>query len=180
MIAGTRRDGYSPLDDAISLLAATDASTRWLMTSGFVCFGVGVPVFALQLHRSLPGRAWIAAIVAGLATLGVAAFPLHVSTTVDRLHGTFASIGYIALALVPLLAARALADLGHRQAALASTVVAALSAVCLLATPFAATNGLFQRAGLTVVDAWLVVAALWLAKTHDAEAGGEPASSIGP
>ena len=85
MIAGALAEGYSPVDDAISLLAATDASTRWLMTAGFVCFGIAVPLFAIELRRVLPGRASMAAVVSGLATLGVAAFPLHVSTTVDRL-----------------------------------------------------------------------------------------------
>jgi 4-hydroxybenzoate polyprenyltransferase len=130
------------------------------MTSGFVCFGVGVPLFAFELRRSLPGRAWIAAVVSGLATLGVAAFPLHVSVAVDRLHGTFATIGYIALASVPLLAARTLATQGHRAAARASVIVAATAALCLLLTPIAGANGLFQRAGLTIVDVWLIGAAV--------------------
>ena len=133
------------------------------MTSGFVCFGVAVPLFAIDLRRSVPGRAWVAAIVTGLATLGVAAFPLHVSTTVDRLHGTFAAIGYVSLALVPLLAARPLARQGHRAAANGSIAIAAISGLCLALTPVAGANGLFQRAGLTVVDLWLVGAAIALA-----------------
>ncbi|MEY2404512.1 MAG: hypothetical protein QOD38_2063 [Acidimicrobiaceae bacterium] len=132
------------------------------MTAGFVCFGVGVSVFALVLRDALPGRAWVAALVSALATLGVAAFPLHVSVTIDRLHGTFAAVGYVSLALVPLLAARTLSRRGRRSAAVSSTVVATLSAVCLAATPIAAANGLFQRLGLSVVDAWLVVAAFTL------------------
>ncbi len=160
VIAGLRAPHYSPVDDAISLLAATDAPTRWWMTAGFVCFGIAVPLFALALRHLLSGPAWIAAIVSGLSTLGVAAFPLHVSTTVDRLHGTFASIGYVSLALVPFLAARPLVEQGHRAAATVSRVVAVTAAVCLVLTPIAAANGLFQRAGLTVVDLWLVVVAL--------------------
>ncbi|MEY2420526.1 MAG: hypothetical protein QOI95_593 [Acidimicrobiaceae bacterium] len=164
VIAGARTNGYSPVDDAISLLAARDAPTRWLMTAGFACFGVGVPVFALVLRSALPGRAWLAAVVSGVATLGVAAFPLHVSVTIDRLHGTFATVGYVSLALVPLLAARPLSRRGRGGAATASIVVAAISAACLAATPFTASNGVFQRAGLTVVDAWLVVTAMVITK----------------
>jgi len=121
------------------LLAATDASTRWWMTAGFVCFGVGVPLFAIALRQLVPGPAWIAAIVSGLATLGVAAFPLHVSTAVDRLHGTFASVGYVALALVPFFAARALSMRGQRLAATASRGVAAIAAV-LAAMPLLETT----------------------------------------
>jgi hypothetical protein len=97
-----------------------------------------------------------------VATLGVAAFPLHVSTTVDRAHGTCAGIGYIALALVPLLAAGTLASEGHHRAALLSRLVAAVSAASLVATPFTEANGLFQRLGLTVVDVWLVATAVTL------------------
>ena len=60
----------------ISLLAASDASTRGLMSAGFVCFGIAVPVFAFQLRQTLTGPTWMAVLVSGLATLGVAAFPL--------------------------------------------------------------------------------------------------------
>ena len=45
----------------------------------------------------MPGRAWIALVVTGLATLGVAAVPLGRGT--DGLHGAFASLGYVSLAL---------------------------------------------------------------------------------
>ena len=135
------------------------------MTAGFVCFGVGVPVFSFVLRRAVAGPAWLAAAVSGLATLGVAASPLHVSSTVSALHGVFASIGYIALALVPLLAAPTLARQGHRGAAIASRMVAAASAACLVATPIVEANGLFQRLGLGIVDAWLVAAAIALSRT---------------
>jgi hypothetical membrane protein len=162
VIAGARAKGYSPVHDAISLLAATDAPTRWLMTAGFLCFGVAVPTFSLVLRRGLPGRAWLAAAISGFATLGVAAFPLHVSVAFDRLHGTFATLGYVALASVPLFASGALSRQGRRNAAILSVAVSAVSVVCLAATPIADANGLFQRLGLTVVDVWLVAAAIAL------------------
>ena len=43
---------YSSIDDAISRLAAVGADTRALMTTGFVGFGVGLPVYAWALRRS--------------------------------------------------------------------------------------------------------------------------------
>ena len=164
VVAGALAKDYSPLHDAISQLAATDASTRWLMTAGFLCFGIAVPRFALVLRETLSGPAWISAAASGVATLGVAAFPLHVNPTVSALHGTFAASGYVALALVPFLAGRVLARRGHRGAAAASVAVAAMSAACLAATPFTDANGLFQRLGLGVVDGWLVVSAITISK----------------
>jgi hypothetical membrane protein len=160
VVAGARAKDYSPTNDAISQLAATDASTRWLMTAGFVCFGIAVPLFSLVLRETLPGPAWISAAASGLATLGVAAFPLHVNPTISALHGTFAAGGYVALALVPFFAGRVLVRRGHRGAAAASMALAAVSAGCLAATPVADANGLFQRLGLGFVDVWLVVAAI--------------------
>lgn len=159
-IGGATTKGYSPVDDAISRLAATGADTRGLMTAGFVCFGVGVPVYGLTLRRELPGRAWLAAVASGSATLGVAAFPLDVSSTIDRVHGGFAVAGYITLAMVPLLASRTLWRQGHRRATAASLIVAMTSGACLAATAVGPAHGLFQRLGLTIVDGWLVASAI--------------------
>jgi len=130
------------------------------MTAGFVCFGVAVPVYSLALRDALEGRAWLAAMVSGLATVGVAAFPLDVSKATDLVHGAFASVGYAALALTPLLAAGPLAARGHRRASAASRVVGVLSGACLAATILGSAHGLFQRAGLTLGDLWLAASAL--------------------
>ena len=97
---GTGMD-YSSIDDAISRLAAMGADTRWLMTAGFVVFGISLPVFGGALRRTLTGGAWLAAVLTGLATLGVAATPLDRSAAVDTLHGIFATAGYVSLVAVP-------------------------------------------------------------------------------
>ncbi|OWY60138.1 hypothetical protein B7486_70790, partial [cyanobacterium TDX16] len=151
---GLLTEGYSPVDDAISRLAADGADTRWLMTFGFVAFGVGVPVFGLALRDALPGsRAWIAAVATGLATLGVALTPLDVSDTVDVLHGLLAGTGYLSLALLPILAGLAA---GSRW----SVAVGVLIGLCLVGTFLDPVNGLAQRAGLTIGDLWI----LWTAR----------------
>jgi hypothetical protein len=162
VITGAQAKDYSPVNDAISELAAADAPTRWWMTAGFLCFGIGVPLYSRFLRQALPCAAWVAALVSGLATLGVAASPLHVTPWVTDLHGVFASGGYLALVLVPFLAARPLSQQGHPRAAVASRLVAAASGVCLVATAVTEANGLFQRLGLTLVDAWLVTVAIAL------------------
>jgi hypothetical membrane protein len=154
LLGGLRTEGYSPADDAISRLAADGADTRWLMSFGFVAFGIGVPLFGLALREVVPdSRAWIAAVVTGLATLGVALTPLDVSDGVDRLHGVAAATGYASLALLPILVGRAT---GSQW----SIVVGVLVALCLVGTFVDPVNGLAQRTGLTLGDLWI----LWTAR----------------
>ena len=155
-----RTPGYSIVDDAISRLAAVHAPTRVLMSAGFVGFAVGVSAFSTAIRDHIDGPAWIATATTALATLGVAAFPLDHSRTVDVLHGVFATAGYISLAATPLLAAGPLVRHGLRQAALASRLVGCFSGACLAATALGPAHGLFQRLGLTASDAWLVTAAV--------------------
>jgi len=157
--------GYSPTQDAISRLAAVGADTRPVMTAGFVVFGVGVPLYGLALREALPGHAGTAAIVTGLATLGVAAFPLGTPTQ-DAIHGVWATIGYVSLAAVPLLAAGPLARQGRRGWARWSRVVGIVSAACLAATLLDRSNGAFQRLGLAVVDVSIVCRAIDLLRNR--------------
>jgi len=151
---------YSSIDDAISRLAAVGSDTRWLMTGGFVTFGLALPVYAWALRSTVPGRAWITATATGLSTLAVAAAPLDRSDTVDRLHGIFAGIGYLTLAATPLLAAPPLLAMGHRRLARSGIAAGITSAIALALTTTGLPTGLFQRVGLTVSDAWIVATAL--------------------
>jgi hypothetical protein len=151
---------YSLVDDAISQLAAVSSDTRWLMTAGFVTFGLSLPAFGWALRATLPGRAWIAASATGLATLAVAATPLGRSELVDRLHGLFAVTGYATLAATPLLAAPTLLAMGHRRLAVSGVAAGTTSTIALALTASGLPTGLFQRLGLTVTDAWIIAAAL--------------------
>ena len=159
-IGGAVAEGYSPVDDPISRLAAVGATTRPLMTAGFLGFGAGMAAFAGGLRSSLAGRAWVAALAAGACTAGVAAVPLDGGR--DGLHGLLAGLGYAAVVAVPACAARPLARAGRGEAA-AATVVATVGAACLLASATTSgPDGLLQRLGLTLVDAWLAVTAVRL------------------
>lgn len=151
---------YSSIDDAISRLAAVGSDTRWLMTAGFVTFGLSLPVYAWALRSTVPGRGWITATATGLATLAVAAAPLDRSNTVDRLHGIFAGIGYLTLAATPFLAASPLLAMGHRRLARSGIAAGTTSAIALALTTTGLPTGLFQRVGLTASDAWIVATAL--------------------
>lgn len=160
---------YSPIDDAISRLAAVGSGTRALMTVGFVAFGVGVPLFGLALRRAVPGPAWVAAVVTGLATLAVAATPLDRSALVDDLHAVAATVGYLSLVALPLLASRSFARstvVGSAAWAAWSVAAGLVSAACLLLTVVDPASGLAQRAGLTVGDLWIAATATAILSGH--------------
>lgn len=158
----TERD-YSPIDDAISRLAAVGADSRPLMTGGFIVFGTALPAYAWSLRRRLDGWAWATAAGTGVATLLVAATPLDRSATVDAWHGVFAALGYVTLAATPLLAAAPLTRAGHRRLARYGLVVGAVSVLSLALTTTSLPNGIFQRIGLTATDTWIMASAALVA-----------------
>ncbi len=157
--AGALADGYSPVEEVISQLAAVDAPTRWLMTAGFGCFGAAVLAYSVALRDALGGSAWVAAAVSGAATVGAGVFALGASSATDVVHGGFATVAYASLALTPVLAARRLSARGYEAAATASRIVGVLSAGCLVAAAFVPIEGLMQRAGLTLAHAWIAASA---------------------
>lgn len=162
IVGGSIRPGYSPVEDAISQLAAAGTSNRAIMTAGFIGFGAGVPIYAAGLRASVPGPAWVTAVGTGLATLGVAAVPLGVSPTTDTIHTNLAVLGYATLAATPLLAARALRAADHSRAAMVSVATGVVSGLCLAASGLGPANGLLQRVGLTLGHAWLAASAVWI------------------
>lgn len=156
IVAGSRTPGYSAVRDHISDLARSDASSRVLMTSGFVAFGLLLPVFALTLARALQVPALLVSVgLAGVSTLFVAAFPVD---SHGGPHAAGALVGYLGTAASPLLAAAAL----PRPARLASYAVGVVSAAALTWSILGADQGLWQRTGLTVVDLWYAAMALRL------------------
>jgi hypothetical membrane protein len=128
-VLGARKAGYNPVTDQISRLAAAGVPERPAMSAGFVVFGLAVPAYGLALRRSLPGPAWTTAVATGLATLGVAAFPLD-GPAGDTPHAIAAGIGYATLAATPLLAARPLHRSGRPRWAVASVVSGQRSLSC--------------------------------------------------
>jgi len=160
VVGGAIKAGYSPVDDAISRLAAVGASTRPLMTAGFVCFGLSMPVYAVALRRWISAPASWAAVGTGAATLAVAAVPLGQSSTLDTVHGGLATAGYLTLVAIPILSCRALLDGGRRNVAVLSLVAGAVAGISLGATTLGRHHGFWQRLGLGVVDAWVFASAV--------------------
>ncbi|MEP6624056.1 MAG: DUF998 domain-containing protein [Acidimicrobiia bacterium] len=157
-IAGAATPGYSLVSNAISDLAAVDASTRVAMTTALVVDGLGIIAFGLACRDVVDGPAWIAAVATGVDTLGVAASPLR-GWTGDQVHAGFAAVSYVATSALPILAAGPLARSGRPTWARASVAAGVISAVALLASTAGPAHGLFQRLGLTVADVWIATAA---------------------
>ena len=169
LLGGLLTDGYDPVRQAISQLAREGAPTRPLMTAGLVVFGLLLPLWARVLGRRLGSRpVEAAATVAGLATLAVAALPLtrDPGGTQDLWHAVAAGVGYLAMALTPLLAAGPLRRAGLRRAGAASVAVGVVSAAALVGTLLVGeASGALQRLGLGVVDGWHVLLAVWVLRT---------------
>lgn len=101
-LAAALQDGFDPVRETISALAATDATQPWVMTAGLAATGVAHVLTAVGL-RPVPVPARVLHAVGGLATLAVAALPVDVAS---HAHGVAAGIGFGALALWPALAWR--------------------------------------------------------------------------
>ena len=159
---GAVTEGYDPTRDPISHLAAVEATARPVMTASLVTLGVGMVLYSGALRAGLGGRAWFVALANGVATLGVAGLPL--GSAYDTAHSIAAGLGYATLAAIPVVAAAP----GHRGSrsgwATASMVTGIVSALCLLASVAGWRNGLFQRLGLTLAQAWVVASAISLAR----------------
>ena len=165
VVNGLRTPGYDPLTEAISQLAREGAPTHTAMTACFVGFGVLMPLWARTVARELEAPALRPVVtVAGLATLLVAALPLtrEPGGTQDLLHAVAAGTGYVAMALTGLIAAPALRRRGAKAAAAASAGVGVVSVLALIGTLLVDGSGGLQRLGLTVVDTWHVVVAVWV------------------
>ena len=155
LLGGLLTPDFDEASQSISQLQRDGAATSAVLTTAFVAFSVGALAFA----PLLPVLPRVALVVAAVATLGAAASPLGEvrGGTQDAIHLAFGATGYLALSLLPLLAARALSGRA-RVAAVAAGVV---TSACLLGTvPAEAWSGLLQRAGFLTAHLWLASRAL--------------------
>ena len=163
---GATAESYDPTRDAISRLAALGAPTRPAMTAGLVALGAGMALYGLAQR---PDPWWPLPVVNGITALAVAALPL--GGTLDSAHGAAATLGYVTLAAIPVVAGRHLRPAWARL----SLATGAVSALCLLATALVDREGLFQRLGLTVAHLWVVVSALGLLRSPRSSSTTPPA-----
>lgn len=149
---GATAKGYDPTRTAISRLAAVGVPGRPAMTAGMVALAAGMCCYAaIEPHRQLR----LLAATNGVLTLGIAAVPL--GSRLDTVHGALAALGYATLAAIPLAAVPSSTTRVQRVMAAAAGIAAA---ACLAATTIVTRDGLLQRVGLTVAQAWVVAGAL--------------------
>lgn len=162
VVGGGRTPDYSPVNDAISRIAAVGAPNRDVMTAAFVAYGASVIVGSTALRASPLRRVWTIAAVNGAATIAVAALPLEHSASMDTWHGVAAGVGYVSITVLQLASAGPLRATGHDRAAALAIAGGVTSGICLVATTVSDANGFFQRLGLTVGDVWLISAGIAL------------------
>ena len=161
--------GLLPIRDHISDLAAVDAPTRPLMSLGFAVFTVAIASAAAPLRRVIGTPGSIALGVNAVVSGAIALAPLNVSPDGDRLHQVVAGAGYLALAVLAPVAAPALAK--RRPMLAKASVAVGATSLAFLALSLVAKeqSGLWQRAGITVTDVWLIAIGLLALRTDEPE-----------
>jgi len=167
LVSGQRQDGYSHRHEHISGLAAQDARSPEILTTGFIEMGVATMLFAAALRERLGGRrAGLGPILlglTGLGAIGAGIFPrdrmlLHPPDQPDDYrqswkndgHDISAGVIYASSVAAPLFLYRHLRD--DEQLSPMAPIGIALSAASVGLMGFFATkvdrphNGLVQRA----------------------------------
>lgn len=155
LLSGALTPGYSPFREHISDLAAVNASTHDLMNLGFGTFAVSVAAAIVPARRFLGTPAAVALGANVALTIGIALAPLGRDAAGDRTHAVVAGLGYLALAAAAPSAAPFLAK-RSRRAAVASVGIGLASMACLGLSFVRPESGFWQRAGISVTDAWLI------------------------
>lgn len=174
LVAAVVEPGYSIVDDHLSGLASTAATTRWAMTAAFVVLGAGVGTLAAALRHHLGGMAIPAVLtVAAACVVAIGLFPRSCVETAcvqtawhDTAHDVVSVPAYAALLALPLLVARHRAEVGPWavRGLVVVGVVAALVTVLAL-DPGRSGSGIVQRsiAGLPLL--WLAGLTVHLDRT---------------
>lgn len=176
VVAGLRRDGYDPTEDAISRLAELGAPERWIVTTGIAAFGAACVLMALVLRdRWSAARTSSALLAAGLMSFAVALFPCSEGcpgegSFTDIAHSIAAGGHYIALVLAAVaIRWEPSAPSSWGSASLGCAVLGGTA--LLLHGTGVGPNGLLQRVGLSVLDLWMMGTAVLVLLSAPTRAG---------
>ena len=167
--AGRRAGGFDSVTGTISALAALGATDRGLMTSALVVLGACHVTTAAALRPAgRTGRAILA--FGGVATIGVAAFPLP-EVGSSTAHTVFAGLAFGALAVWPVGAAvrgRGVPwALRWRTSAVASAGLLGLVGWFVVAQQQGVAVGLSERAAAGAQALWPLAVVLTLTLRPD-------------
>lgn len=188
LVAGALDEGYSHEKQYVSELAARNADHAWIAGIGIAALGLSWIALGLGLRVALPARPWswlppALFLVTGAATALVALLPVDCSSSVDDAcrtlergwdlswphyaHGFIAWLNQLMLAATPFALALALRPGQLSRVALGLGVIGLVIGAGQLVVQFVDEDraGIYQRAGLVVVQGWtcLLAASLLLA-----------------
>ena len=148
-IAGSLWDGYNPITQTISDLAANESPVKWIMSSFFVLGGVLTLIASVYAKTlALPGR--IALFVSAICTFGLTIFPTPL-IGYSLMHRIFAISSFVLSAGWPILAMRIRKDapwIIRPTASIIGTALQAGLALWFLSTwtdPNAQAVGVWER-----------------------------------
>ena len=160
--AARQQDGFDPVVETISALAAYGADDRWVMTTALAGLGLCHLTTATALRGAAPvGRAVLAG--GGVATVLVAVFPLPADESGSVAHTVVAGTAFLALAVWPALAGRRNAPGPLRPAASVAAAAVLLGLVAWFGDELTSDTdrvGLAERAAAGAQALW-PLAAVW-------------------
>jgi hypothetical protein len=155
---------YSPVRQTVSVLSGYGGTDRWIVTSAVYLVGGCYLVMAAGLS-ALPASARLGLLVAGLAGVGIAAFPEPAQGTTVR-HTACTAIGGLAIAIWPALVGRrnrySSMFLGLGVSVAVTTVFVALFGWFILEAWAGRAVGLAERVASSVQVCWPFVVAVAL------------------
>lgn len=161
--AARQQDGFDPVVETISALAAYGADDRWLMTAALTAVGLCYLTTAAAFRGAAPaGRVVLA--IGGAATLLVAAFPLPADESGSTAHTLAAGASFLTLALWPSVAWRRGAPGPLRPAVSLAAAAVLLGLVVWFGAELAADSarvGLAERVAAGAQSLWPLVAVWW-------------------
>jgi hypothetical membrane protein len=166
-VIGASWSSYDPVAQTISELAAADAPTRIAMTVVFVISAL-CHVVTGSFARGVGAAGRVALVLAGVASLAVAAFPLPSVAGTSVPHRVSAIIGFILLAAWPLLGVRlrrGFPAIVRPAGAVVSTLILASVCVWFLVvwtSPQTGTLGAIERIAADSESVWPAIVVVWL------------------
>jgi hypothetical protein len=174
---------YSPVRQTVSVLAGHAGAGRWIMTTALLLVGGCHLVTAAGL-TGIRARARITLMVAGLASIGIAASPEPVHGSSHE-HLAWTMVAAAAITLWPAFAARSAPArpliLSVRVAAAATAVLVVLLGWLIIETQRGDVLGLAERLTTAAQTTWPFIIALALQRTTPRAGRPEPApQTTGP
>jgi hypothetical protein len=177
LVAGGLSDGYSHERQYVSELGARGMEYDWIFELGLLGLALSWVAIGLVLRHALPDPRWSRVsgalfLVAGVAAAAVVVLPVDCSASIDAAceerqragdlswqhyaHGLIAWAEQLVLAATPFVVGRALPAGPLRHAAFALGAIGLVLGAAQLGIQFADEDraGIYQRAGLVIVQGW--------------------------